>query len=95
MKMGDGGFRPAYNVQYGTDTESQVIVGVAVVSAGSDQGQMAPMVQQVAERCGQTPEEWLVGRAPKWPREFHWRRRIVRDIQKTSLGPRRGDRPIA
>ena len=60
MKMGDGGFRPAYNVQYGTDTESQVIVGVAVVSAGSDQGQMAPMVEQVAERCGQTPEEWLV-----------------------------------
>jgi len=60
MKMGDGGFRPAYNVQYGTDTESQVIVGVAVVSPGSDQGQMAPMVQQVAERCGQTPEEWLV-----------------------------------
>jgi transposase len=60
MKMGDGGFRPAYNVQYGTDTESQVIVGVAVVSAGSDQGQMAPMVEQVAERCGRTPEEWLV-----------------------------------
>ena len=60
MKMGDGGFRPAYNVQYGTDTESQIIVGVEVVSAGSDQGQMAPMVEQVAERCGQTPGEWLV-----------------------------------
>jgi len=60
MKMGDGGFRPAYNVQYGTDTESQIIVGVKVVSSGSDQGQMAPMVEQVAERCGRTPEQWLV-----------------------------------
>lgn len=60
MKMGDGGFRPAYNVQYGTDTESQIIVGVEVVTAGSDQGQMVPMVEQVTERCGQTPGEWLV-----------------------------------
>jgi transposase len=60
MKMGDGGFRPAYNFQYGTDTESQVIVGVDVVTAGSDQGQMAPMVDQVVERCGRAPEHWLV-----------------------------------
>jgi len=60
MKMGDGGFRPAYNVQYGTDTASQIIVGVEVVTSGSDQGQMAPMVEQVTERCGQTPSQWLV-----------------------------------
>ena len=60
MKMGDGGFRPAFNFQYATDTESQVIIGVEVVTAGSDQGQMSPMVEQVSERCGQTPESWLV-----------------------------------
>jgi transposase len=60
MKMGDGGFRPAYNVQYGTDVDSQIIVGVDVVTSGSDQGQLAPMVEQVSERCGQTPEQWLV-----------------------------------
>ena len=60
MKMGDGGFRPAYNLQYGTDVESQIIVGVDVTPSGSDQGQMAPMVEQVVERCGQAPEQWLV-----------------------------------
>jgi len=60
MKMGDGGFRPAYNLQYGTDVESQVIVGVDVVTTGSDQSQMAPMVKQVSERCGKAPDEWLV-----------------------------------
>jgi transposase len=60
MKMGEGGFRPAYNVQYGTDTHSQVIVGVDVVTSGSDQAQMAPMVEQVSARCGHTPEHWLV-----------------------------------
>lgn len=60
MKMGDGGFRPAYNAQYATDTESQVIVGVEVVTVGSDMGQLAPMVQQVTERCGASPDHWLV-----------------------------------
>lgn len=60
MKMGDGGFRPAYNAQYATDTESQVIVGVEVVTVGSDMAQLAPMLAQVTERCGQSPEQWLV-----------------------------------
>jgi len=60
MKMGDGGFRPAYNLQFATDAESQVVFGVEVVTAGTDQGQLSPMVEQVSERCGQTPENWLV-----------------------------------
>lgn len=61
MKMGDGGFRPAYNAQLASDVDSLVIVGVAVATVGSDQGQLAPMLEQVTERCGgQAPEAWLV-----------------------------------
>jgi transposase len=60
MKMGDGGFRPAFNVQFATDCEGQVIVGMDVVTAGSDMAQLAPMVDQVEERIGQAPEQWLV-----------------------------------
>jgi transposase len=60
MKMGDGGFRPAYNVQFATDCASQVIVGVDAVTAGSDMAQLAPMVAQVELRLGQAPEQWLV-----------------------------------
>jgi len=60
MKMGDGGFRPAYNAQLATDTQAQVIVGVDVVTVGSDMAQLEPMVEQVTERCGRSPEEWLV-----------------------------------
>ena len=59
MKMGDGGFRPAYNVQLATTCKDQVIVGVAVSNAGSDMGQMAPMVEQVSARTGRTPGQWL------------------------------------
>ena len=60
MKMADGGFRPAYNVQFATDVATQVIVGVEVVATGSDAGQMGPMVEQVRGRTGRTPAAMLV-----------------------------------
>ena len=60
MKMGDGGFRPAFNVQFATTCEDQVIVGMEVVNVGSDMAQLAPMVEQVEQRLGQTPDKWLV-----------------------------------
>jgi transposase len=60
MKMGDGGFRPAVNVQFATTCEDQVIVGMDVVNAGSDMAQLAPMVEQVRQRLQQAPKEWLV-----------------------------------
>lgn len=60
MKMGDGGFRPAYNFEFATTTNSQIIVGVEVVTVGSDAGQMVPMVEQVDSRYDQTPKDMLV-----------------------------------
>lgn len=60
MKMADGGFRPAFNVQLASTCADQVIVGVAVTNCGSDMAQMAPMVRQVIERTGCTPAQWLV-----------------------------------
>lgn len=60
MKMGDGGFRPAFNVQMSTDTGSQVIVGVDVSDAGNDQGSLLPMMEQLKERYGVDPGEVLV-----------------------------------
>ena len=60
MKMADGGWRPAYNVQLATDCASQVIVGVEAVTSGSDMAQLAPMVEQVEQRLGRAPEQWLV-----------------------------------
>jgi transposase len=60
MKMANGGFNPAYNVQFATDTKSQVIVGVEVLTTGSDQGQMGPMVEQIVERYDKAPGAMLV-----------------------------------
>lgn len=62
MKMGDGGFRAAYNVQFVTDTNKKVIVAVDVVNT-SDPGTLVPMMKQVAEtfkKIGcQMPKDWL------------------------------------
>jgi transposase len=60
MRMGDGGHRPAHNVQLATETKNNVIVGVAVTNIGSDSGQALPMLEQVGQRTGQRPKEYLV-----------------------------------
>jgi hypothetical protein len=60
MKMPDGGFCPAYNVQLATDTESQVIVGVKVTNKGTDQGEARGVEAQVAQRTGKHPDAYLM-----------------------------------
>jgi DDE family transposase len=53
MKMPNGGFNPAVNVQLATDTASRAIVGVEVSNEGSDSaGLSEPMREQVENRTG-------------------------------------------
>lgn len=59
MKMADGGFRPAYNVQLAVDAETQLIACVEVVNTGSDMGLMAPMHAALQHRYDCTPGHWL------------------------------------
>ena len=59
MKMADAGYRPAFNAQVTTATGSQVIVGVDIVTAGTDLGQLGPMVEQLRGRYGRAPDEVL------------------------------------
>lgn len=63
MKMGDGGFRPAFNVQFATDGDARVIVAVDVTNSGSDRGQMAPLHEEVCRRYRRTPQHHLVDSA--------------------------------
>jgi transposase len=59
MKMPNGGYGPAYNVQFSSTTEGHVIVGVEVTNASSDQGQAGPMMDQIERRYGRRPTELL------------------------------------
>lgn len=60
MKMGDGGFRPAYNVQFATDGNARVIVSVDVSNSGSDRGQLSGMHKNLEDRYGRPPLKHLV-----------------------------------
>ncbi len=60
MKMGDGGTRPAMNVQFVSDGAAQMIVSIDVTSQGSDSGLMQPMYDDVCDRYDVTPEDYLV-----------------------------------
>ena len=59
MKMGDGGFRPGYNVQMATDADSGIILNMDVVNEGSDAGQMKPMMDEIKKDQGQAPKNLL------------------------------------
>jgi len=59
MKLGDGGFAPAYNLQFATDTESRIIVGVRATNSGSDSRQLEPMQEEIARRTAATPKQHL------------------------------------
>jgi transposase len=59
MKMPDGGFRPAVNVQIATDVDSRAVVGVEVINAGVDTDRLGPMREQVQERTGRKVGEHL------------------------------------
>jgi transposase len=59
MKMADGGFRPAYNVQFASDTQSGAVAGVCVDNNGSDMGKMAPMNDVLAADYGARPRQHL------------------------------------
>ena len=59
MKMADGGFRPAYNVQFAADTKSGAVAGVSVDNVGSDMGKMAPMNDALTAAYGQRPPQHL------------------------------------
>ncbi len=60
MKMGDGGFRPAYNVQFNTTGGTRLIVKSEVTNSGSDRSQMAPMHAATCKRYGVKPDNYLV-----------------------------------
>jgi transposase len=59
MKMADGGFRPAYNMQIVSEPTSQVIVAVDVETSGSDRGLARPAIEALRAN-GQPPSDYLV-----------------------------------
>lgn len=61
MKMPNGGYHPAFNVQLASDPESRAIVGVDVTNQGTDSdGLSEPMRAQVEQRTGKKVTQHLM-----------------------------------
>lgn len=60
MKMADGGFRPAYNVQFASLPDTGIVLGLTVTNAGTDKGLADPMARLLEARYGQRPKCHLV-----------------------------------
>ena len=60
MKMANGGFNPAYNVQVASDPASRAIVEVQVSNGGGDAVLSEPMREQIAQRTGQAVGEQIL-----------------------------------
>lgn len=59
MRMGDGGYRPAYNGQLTTDVGTGLVCGVSVTNRGSDAGELVPLVSRLERSFGIRPAEVL------------------------------------
>lgn len=60
IKMADGGFRPAYNMQIASVAGEQIVVAVDVSTSSSDRGLARPMLEQVDETYGTLPTTHLI-----------------------------------
>jgi transposase len=76
MKMADGGWRPAYNMQIISSPEHQVIVAVDIDTSGSDRGLAQPGIEAVHAE-GYEPSNYLVdggfakNEAIEWAHDKH------------------------
>ncbi|MHC2434236.1 transposase [Bradyrhizobium sp. USDA 4451] len=62
MKMANGGFRPAYNVQVTSVAGEQIVVDTRICNIGSDRGLMRPMLERQRAR----PRRVAQGPSRRW-----------------------------
>jgi transposase len=60
VKMADGGFRPAYNMQIASVAGEQIIVAVDVSTSSSDRGLARPMLEKIDATYGALPAQHLI-----------------------------------
>lgn len=72
MKMADGGFRPAYNVQVASVAGEQIVVAIDPSTTGSDRGLMRPMLEQVQATTGKLPEQHLADGGFGSAKDIEW-----------------------
>jgi len=60
IKMADGGFRPAYNMQVASVAGKQIVVAVDVSTSSSDRGLARPMLEKINATYATLPKHYLI-----------------------------------
>ena len=63
MKMPNGGYNPAFNVQFVSDGDSRMIVSVDVTNQGTDSGLLAPAMEEIRSTYDRQASRVLVDSA--------------------------------
>ncbi len=102
MKMADGGFRPAYNMQVTSVAGEPFVTDVKVCNTGSDRGLMRPMLERQRTRPGGLPKNHLADGGFNSAEDIEWAHAEGIDVfcplTQSKHGtdphlPRRGDGP--
>lgn len=92
MKMADGGFRPAYNVQVASVAAEQIVVAVDVSITGSDRGLMRPMLEQWQAQHG-LPQRHLVDAGFTSAKDIEWAHRQSVEVYCPPIQSKHGTDP--
>ncbi len=60
IKMANGGFQPAYNMQFASVAGEQIVVAIDVSTSSSDRGLARPMLEQIDATYGALPAHYLI-----------------------------------
>lgn len=106
MKMGDGGTRPAYNLQFATTLRSLVIIGLFISPCGSDAREVRPMLEQIQKQHSQVSDVMVadggfstrenITAAAQYGAEYYCPVKHERELKAKGLDPyqsKKGDNP--
>jgi transposase len=102
VKMADGGFRPAYNMQIASVAGEQIVVAVEVSTSSSDRGLARPMLEKIEATYGELPNQHLVDGGYSKNDDIEWTHGadvamlcppIINKHNTDPFAPREDDRP--
>jgi transposase len=94
IKMADGGFRPAVNVQVVTVEAEQIVVAVEPSAVGSDRGLMQPMLKKVRKCIGRLPAHHLADGGFTAADDIEWAHSEGVEVYCPPTKPKNGSDPF-
>jgi transposase len=94
IKMADGGFRPAWNMQVVSVAGTPIVVGVEPSTIGSDRGLMRPMLEKIRECFDRLPGRHLADGGFTAADDIEWAHNEGVDVYCPPTKPKNGSDPF-